>query len=57
MIPYGEMTREEFVLTFPEWNYKRDDPSLWPHAERQPGISKEERIERAKPDGYPYSIP
>lgn len=57
MIPYGEMTQEDFVLTFPEWCYNREDPSIWPHPERAPGLTKEERKELAKPDGPPYSIP
>ena len=57
MIPYGQMTMEDFSLTFPEWVYSRADPSVEPHLERQPGITAEERKEFAKPDGPPYSIP
>lgn len=57
MIPYGDMTQDDFALTFPEWVYDRENPSLWPHAERQPGLTREQRKELAKPDGYPYSIP
>lgn len=57
MIPYGEMTEEDFCLTFPEWVYSRKDPSIEPHPERAPGLTAEERAELAKPDGPPYSIP
>lgn len=56
MIPYPEMSCEDFALTFPEWVFSRADPSVAPHLERQPGLSAEERKELAKPDGPPYSL-
>lgn len=57
MIPYHDMSLEDFSLTFPEWVYSRADPSIWPHPERQPGLTPEERKELAKPDGPPFSLP
>lgn len=57
MIPYGQMLEEDYCLTFPDWVYSRADPSIEPHPERAPGLTPEERIELAKPDGPPYSIP
>lgn len=57
MIPYEDMLQEDFLLTFPEWSVTRDAPSIWPHEEKQPGITREESAEFAKPDGAPYSIP
>ena len=57
MIPYHEMTQEDFALTFPDWVISRAHPSVPPHPERCPGVSKEEREQLAKPDGYPWSIP
>lgn len=49
------MSKEEFSLTFPDWVYSYESPSIWPHFEKTPGLSKEERAELHKPDGPPYS--
>lgn len=57
MIPYPQMTLEDYYLTFPEWAFDRNNPSVEPHLERQPGITKEQRKEFAKPDPYPMSLP
>jgi len=57
MIPFEEMTEEEFVLTFPDWSVRWQEPSIWPHTEKTPGLTREERERLAKPDGPPYSIP
>lgn len=56
MIPYRNMTQEEFALTFPDWGPSIDAPSIHPHYEKTPGLSKEERARLAAPDGRPYSI-
>lgn len=57
MIPYGQMTPDDFCLTFPNWVYSRKDPSIEPHPERAPGLTEEEVAELAKPNGPPYSLP
>lgn len=57
MIPYNDMTWDDFCLTFPNWVYSRKDPSIEPHKNRQPGLTEEEVAELSKPDGPPYSIP
>lgn len=55
MIPYKDMTLEEFALTFPDWVPSYENPSIWPSYELTPGLSKEEREKLAAPDGKPYS--
>lgn len=57
MIPFNEMLEEDYVLTFPDWCVTREAPSIWPHPEKSPGLTREEAAELAKPDGYPYSLP
>ena len=57
MIPYDQMTDEEFELTFPDWAVTRENPSIWPNEEKVPGLSRKEAAELAKPDGPPFSIP
>lgn len=57
MIPYKDMLNEDYQLTFPDWTVNREAPSVWPHPEKQPGLTKEQSAELAKPDPYPYSIP
>lgn len=56
MIPYRNMTQEEFALTFPDWGPSIEAPSIHPHYEKTPGLTKEERARLAAPDGRPYSI-
>jgi hypothetical protein len=56
MIPFQDMYNEDFALTFPDWVISRAEPSVHPHLERMPGVSKEDRKRLAEPDGYPYSI-
>lgn len=55
MIPYKDMSMEDFVLTFPDWVYTTNNPSVWPHPEKTPGLTKEQREQLHKPDGPPYS--
>ena len=50
------MTFEDFALTFPDWEISLENPSIYPHDEKTPGISKEERARLAAPDGPPFSI-
>ncbi|KAI1291894.1 ATP synthase subunit d, mitochondrial [Halotydeus destructor] len=57
MIPYAEMTEEDFQLTFPDWTVNREVPSLYPNPEKSPGLTPEEAKEYAKSDPAPYSIP
>lgn len=56
MLPYDHMMQEEFTLTFPDWSIRWQDPSIWPHTEKTPGLTKEEVAQLKKPDGPPYSI-
>ncbi|KAH9390075.1 PREDICTED: ATP synthase subunit d, mitochondrial-like [Rhagoletis zephyria] len=57
MIPYRHMTAEDFFLTFPDWAPNTlEAPSIHPHYEKTPGLSKEERARLAAPLGRPYSI-
>jgi len=57
MIPVPEMTLEDWALTFPDWTVRYQDPSIWPHPEKAPGLNKEQVKEHAKPDPPPYAIP
>jgi hypothetical protein len=57
MLPYDEMTEEEFTLTFPDWSVRWQDPSVWPHEEKAPGLTKEQQEKLRAPDGPPYSLP
>ena len=60
MIPYGQMTNEDYALTFPDYVYSRKDPSIWPNEERAPGLTKEEREQikiGKKHGGAPYTLP
>ncbi|CAM5999848.1 unnamed protein product [Sphagnum balticum] len=47
---------EDFTLTFPDWSVRWQDPSVFPHEEKTPGLTKEERAQLAKPDGPPHSL-
>lgn len=56
MIPVKEMTMEDFCATFPHWNIAdRENPSIWPHFERAPGLSREEAAAFGQPDPVPYA--
>jgi F-type H+-transporting ATPase subunit d len=57
MIPYDQMLNEDFQLTFPDWSIRREDPSVEPHAEKMPGVSKAEREEFKKVGPKPECIP
>ncbi len=57
MIPYDEITEEEFTLTFPDWSVRWQDPSVWPHDEKAPGLTKEQQEKLRAPDGPPFSLP
>ena len=50
------MTVEEFSLTFPDWVPSYKAPSIFPHYEKTPGLTKEEQAEYAAPPGRPFSI-
>ncbi|KAH9413613.1 ATP synthase peripheral stalk subunit d, mitochondrial-like [Dermatophagoides pteronyssinus] len=55
MLPVRDMNNEDFTLTFPDWVCTLESPSIYPHFEKTPGLSKEERERLAAPDGKPYS--
>lgn len=56
MIPYREMSFEEYCQTFPEWNFAdRENPSLSPHFGRTAGLSREEAAAFEQPDPQPYA--
>ena len=42
MIPFDQMHREEYILTFPDWNDSPQNPVIYPREERPPGKSKKE---------------
>lgn len=56
MIPHKYMTVEEFALTFPDWVPSYKSPSIYPHWEKTPGLTKEEQARLNAPEGPPYSI-
>ncbi|RWS14675.1 ATP synthase subunit d: mitochondrial-like protein [Dinothrombium tinctorium] len=56
MIPYDQMTEEEFALTFPDWVNRIENASVWPHPDKEPGLSKEERKKAKIINPPPYSI-
>ncbi|OTF83778.1 ATP synthase subunit d, mitochondrial-like protein [Euroglyphus maynei] len=55
MLPVRHMSNEDFTLTFPDWVCTLESPSIYPHFEKTPGLTKEERDRLAAPDGKPYS--
>lgn len=57
MIPVKEMTLEEWTLTFPHWSFTKDNPSIYPHLGRTPGLTREEAAAFDQPDPLPYSTP
>jgi len=48
MIPYADMTKEEWTLTFPDWSIRWQRPTMFPHWQTVPGLSKEEQKEYSK---------
>lgn len=55
MIPVKDMTREEYTLTFPEWSWSIENPSLGPNYGRFAGLTREEAAAFDQPDPIPYS--
>lgn len=58
MIPVYEMTLEDWCATFPHWNHaSRENPSVWPHLGRVPGLTREEAAAFDQPDPKPFATP
>ena len=55
MIPVPDMTMEDYALTFPEWVPTVENPSIFPHLGRTPGLSREEAMAFEQPDPVPYA--
>lgn len=56
MIPVKDMSMEDYCATFPHWNIAdRENPSIWPHFERAPGLTREEAAAFGQPDPLPYA--
>lgn len=55
MIPFKEMSAEDWTLTFPEWSTSIENPSLGPHWGRTPGLTREEAAAFDQPDPVPYA--
>lgn len=55
MIPVKDMMLEEYSMTFPEWSFQIENPSLAPHYGRWPGLTREEAAAFEQPDPVPYS--
>lgn len=56
MIPFHEMSLEDWSLTFPYWSKSIDNPSVDFYG-RVPGLSREEQIAFEQPDPLPFSTP
>ena len=56
MIPFHEMTYEEFALTFPKWATWYGSKAIPGESENNPTLTEEERAELSKSDGRPWSI-
>jgi hypothetical protein len=48
MIPYDQMTEEEFIRTFPDWSITTECPGYYPHFDKQPGLTKQQRLDIQK---------
>lgn len=57
MIPCKDMTCEDWSLTFPYWSTSVENPSIGPHWNRTPGLTKEEMIAFEQPDPVPFATP
>lgn len=55
MIPIKDMNQEDYCLTFPEWTFSVENPSLAPHYGRWAGLTREEAMAFDQPDPVPYS--
>lgn len=55
MIPVQEMNMEDWTLTFPYWSTTIENPSIWPHYGRTPGLTREEAAAFDQPDPLPYA--
>jgi hypothetical protein len=56
MIPVKDMSWEDYCATFPEWNFaSRENPSIFPHFGRAPGLTREEAAAFDQPDPVPYA--
>lgn len=57
MIPIPEMSIEDWALTFPEWSISHENPSIWPHMSKWPGLTREQARVLAQPDPVPFATP
>lgn len=55
MIPVKEMSMEDWTLTFPHWSTTIENPSIYPHLGRTPGLTREEAAAFDQPDPIPYA--
>lgn len=55
MIPVKDMTHEDWALTFPQWSFSMENPTLPPHNGLAPGLTREEAAAFEQPDPVPFA--
>jgi len=55
MVPFHDMTFEEFAMTFPKWAHWYGSKTLPGQPDCDSRLTDKERAEILKPDGRPWS--